>query len=132
MSWPELVAILAEAVGQASADRVASLLRARLGGCRVTIPSKRRVTCEEVERAAPDRAPGDQLATNCRRPARVVTRVSFPFSGLVGVPNGIRTRVATLKGWCPRPSRRWGRERSNGASSADAVFRNGKDALAQG
>lgn len=53
MSWPELVAILAEAVGQASADRVASLLRARLGGCRVTIPSKRRVTCEEVERAAP-------------------------------------------------------------------------------
>ncbi len=20
-----------------------------------------------------------------------------------GVPNGIRTRVATLKGWCPRP-----------------------------
>ena len=53
MSWPELLAVLVEAVGQASADRVASLLRARLGGCRVTIPRKRRVTCEEVEQAAP-------------------------------------------------------------------------------
>ena len=53
MSWPELLAVLVEAVGQTEADRAASLLRARLGGCRVTIPSKRRVTCEEVERAAP-------------------------------------------------------------------------------
>ena len=27
---------------------------------------------------------------------------------LYGVPNGIRTRVAALKGRCPRPARRWG------------------------
>ena len=26
-----------------------------------------------------------------------------------GVPNGIRTRVAGVKGRCPRPPRRWGR-----------------------
>jgi hypothetical protein len=26
-----------------------------------------------------------------------------------GVPNGIRTRVASLKGWCPDLTRRWGR-----------------------
>ena len=53
MSWSELMAILVEAVGQASADRVASLLRARLGGCRVTVPTRRHVTPREVEQAAP-------------------------------------------------------------------------------
>ena len=53
MSWPELLAVLVEAVGQTEADRVASVIRFRLGGTRISIPSKRRVTCEQAEQAAP-------------------------------------------------------------------------------
>jgi hypothetical protein len=29
----------------------------------------------------------------------IIFRESMPD----GIPNGIRTRAATLKGWCPRP-----------------------------
>ena len=53
MSWPELVAILAEAVGPAEAERVASVIRAKLGGCRLTVPTRRHVTPQEAEQAAP-------------------------------------------------------------------------------
>ena len=37
------------------------------------------------------------------RCCRIYSRSSVPFCS----PNGIRTRVSTLKGWCPKPSRRW-------------------------
>ena len=47
--------------------------------------------------------PAEHRGWRAAGPRRIVKRAE------AGVPNGIRTRVAALKGRCPRPARRWGR-----------------------
>src|SRR5207302_394619 len=56
---------------------------------------------------SPSRAPGT-LPGTCRSGTRVVHQMGSRPSG---TPNGIRTRAATLKGWCPRPLDDGGRSR---------------------
>ena len=52
-------------------------------------------------------APLDAMPADCRMAHCGYTRQDpqqlIVFVECIGVPNGIRTRVATLKGWCPRP-----------------------------
>ena len=43
-----------------------------------------------------------KLRRNICRKVKNILRIN-ELCLYVGVPNGIRTRVATLKGWCPRP-----------------------------
>ena len=43
------------------------------------------------------------------RARRYPAGAAFAPKGANGVPNGIRTRVASLKGWSPDLARRWGR-----------------------
>jgi hypothetical protein len=56
--------------------------------------------------AEPSVLPDDPCSGRCDRRLRVRGAVRLPAwftKELDGSPNGIRTRVSTLRGWCPRP-----------------------------
>ncbi len=96
-TWPGSLLCMASPTGL----RALSLARAPAGSSSLSL---RRSDSLPANRSNPLRVlipsrPGKQ-----KGPAE-----ARPFC-LHGVPNGIRTRVATLKGWCPRPTRRWGRK----------------------
>ncbi len=85
MSWPELLAVLVEAVGPAEAERVASVIRAKLGGCRLTVPTRRHVTPPGGRAGGTRQAAGGRAAPG-RAPEHRVPPAAAPAAAVAALP----------------------------------------------
>lgn len=55
MSWPELLNLIRDEVGHDAATRIADRASVELGGARITILKRRKITSKDIDRVAPGR-----------------------------------------------------------------------------
>ena len=55
MSWPDLLELIREEVGDEAASRIEDRARLEFGGLRVTVLKRKLLTVHDIDRAAPGR-----------------------------------------------------------------------------
>lgn len=53
MSWADLMTMISEEAGQAAAERIARRARLEMGGMRITIAKREKITVEHINQVAP-------------------------------------------------------------------------------